>query len=67
MTFATDWQAGRDEVRCPCCRKLICTEPPGSGVEAVKFFPRNTLAAVTAQTLTLCRCKNVLEIRRPAA
>ena len=64
MTFAKDWQAGRDEVRCPCCHKLICTEPPASKAEAVKFFPRTPGHVIIAQTLVQCRCKALLEIRR---
>jgi hypothetical protein len=67
MTFANSWQEGRHEVRCPCCNKLICTEPAGSKAKAVKFFPINPGHAITAQTLTQCRCKNLLEIQRPAA
>lgn len=67
MSFATDWQAERVEIRCPCCNRHICTEAKRSPKpEAVLFFPVNPDHAKQAETVIRCRgCKELLEIRRP--
>lgn len=66
MSYATEWQRARHEVRCPCCGRHICTEP--REVVVLPFRPRNPTEAVTAPTVIKCGgCKDYLEIRRDTA